>query len=135
MPTKATHIRQFAAMFYDAWVLVALFMLATSLVMAFNGGNVVPSGSYAFDFYLLVVAYLYFDICWRKKGQTIGMMAWKLRIACEEPITYMHTLKRFVGGLVSWMLLGAGFVMKIPEKFSGTHLIHTKQNHPPRKRK
>jgi hypothetical protein len=119
--TKVNIFRRLGAILYDGLLVFALLMLATALLLPFTGGQRIPPGTLSHQIYLLVVAYLYFDYCWRHGGQTLGMKAWKFR--CQGATSHRHTLLRFVGGMLSLLTLGLGFILGWPEKWSKTSLI------------
>jgi len=112
--------RRFGAIIYDSFLVFALLMLATALLLPFNEGQPVPPGTLMYQVYLIVVAYLYFDYSWRHGGQTLGMKAWKIR--CAGAHTHRQTFLRFLGGALSFVTLGLGFWLGWPEKWSGTTL-------------
>lgn len=120
LPAMRLFFRRLGAMFYDTFLVFALLMLATALLLPFNGGNCIPPGTLVYQVYLLVVAYLYFDYCWRHGGQTLGMKAWKIR--CIGALTHRQTCLRFLAGWLSLATLGLGFVLGWPDKWSGTTL-------------
>jgi uncharacterized RDD family membrane protein YckC len=118
---KPSLFRRLAAILYDSLLVFALLMLATALLLPFTGGQRIPPGTLSHQLYLLVVAYLYFDYCWRHGGQTLGMKAWKFR--CVDAVSHRQTALRFLGGLLSLLTLGLGFVLNWPDKISGTSLV------------
>jgi glycerophosphoryl diester phosphodiesterase len=97
-------LRWALALFYDLMAVVALLMLATALLLPFNGRQRIPPGTLIYQIYLLVVAYCYFDFCWRHGGQTLGMKAWKLHATAA--ISHWQTLLRFSAGLLGLAMLG-----------------------------
>lgn len=104
--------RRLAAMFYDGLLLVAIWMLATAIVVIPADGEIDP-GHLVFRIYLLVVTWTYFAICWRG-GQTLGMKAWRIRlIAAEQPIGWITTLVRFTVATASLLCFGLGFIWSI----------------------
>jgi uncharacterized RDD family membrane protein YckC len=113
--------KRIAAMIYDALLLFGLLMLSTALLLPFNGWQSIPAGTFVHQIYLLVVTYLYFDYCWRHGGQTLGMKAWKFR--CLGATDHRHTFLRFLGGLLSFLTLGLGFLLDWPGKWSGTKIV------------
>ncbi len=125
---KIKVLRWIFALFYDLMALVALLMLATALLLPFNGGQRIPPGTLIYQLYLLVVAYLYFDYCWRHGGQTLGMKAWKLHWRAAQ--SHWQTLSRFlVGLLVTGALAGLLFAL-IPKKPEPLSFHHTPlENH------
>jgi len=69
-------LRRFAAMIYDALLLLALWFMATLPYIAIRGGESVEvSGPLhaAYQFTLLLVAYAFFVGFWRYRGRTLGM--------------------------------------------------------------
>lgn len=121
---KTPLLRVLAAMLYDALIMFGLLMGATALLLPFNHGQTIPQGTIIYQIYLLVVLYLYFDICWRKSGQTIGMQAWKIRLISDRgPMTHQQTLVRFVGAFVCAATLGLGYVLGWHDRWSGTRVV------------
>jgi uncharacterized RDD family membrane protein YckC len=105
-------LRNFAAIIYDALIVVALWMIATALAMlaGFRELDVVNDPLYAL--YLLLVWCLYLTGFWHKGGMTVGMRAWRIRIVSEDGGLpgWGHCLKRFIASLISAASLGLGFV-------------------------
>lgn len=119
-------------MVYDGLLLIALWMIAAAAVIVPLDGAVAP-GNPGFQFYLLMVAWIYFAICWRK-GQTLGMKAWRIRLVSDQPlISWLVTLVRFAVALVSLFCFGLGFAWSLfhPRRAtwhdlaSGTFLVTT----------
>ncbi|MFU8831799.1 MAG: RDD family protein, partial [Wenzhouxiangella sp.] len=99
--------RRFAAMLYDSLLLAAILMLAAAAVVIPTGAQVDP-GHFAFQLYLLVVAWAYFAICWRG-GQTLGMKAWRIRLVTPTgQITWLETATRFFVTCLSLISFGLG---------------------------
>lgn len=124
-------IRMLAAILYDSLILFGLLMGATALLLPFTHGQSIPQGTYSYQLYLLIVIYLYFDICWRKSGQTIGMQAWKIRLISDSGhTTRQQTLMRFLAAFLSAGVLGLGYwVALFPkhltwhDRLSGTRIV------------
>ncbi len=123
-----------AVMIYDGLLLIALWMIAAIIVIIPLDAAVTP-GNPLFQIYLLIVAWLYFAICWRK-GQTLGMKAWNVRLIARQPvISWTATLVRFVVAVASLFSFGLGFIWSIfhPRRAtwhdlaSGTFLITRKR--------
>ena len=72
-------LRRLAAALYDAFVVAALFMLATFVVIAFRGGEPVNPGNLLFQLVLIATAITYYAGFWVKGGQTIGMRTWRIK--------------------------------------------------------
>ncbi|MGY6630073.1 MAG: RDD family protein [Wenzhouxiangella sp.] len=98
--------RRFAAIIYDGLLLVGVLMMATLIIVIPAGSEVI---NLAFQFYLLVVAWGYFAVCWRG-GQTLGMKAWRIGIeGASQPIDWWSTVVRFAVATVSWVPAGLGY--------------------------
>ncbi|MGB2078992.1 MAG: RDD family protein [Vibrio sp.] len=112
-------IRRLAALFYDGLLLVALLMTAAGIVVAtleaLNASGAINYGIYqdvsdflskhpiwspVFSFYLVFVWVGFFIWFWRK-GQTLGMRAWQLRVQNTDrtPISTTQALIRLVTAL------------------------------------
>ena len=72
-------------MIYDCLPVLALLIIATFPFVPFlNGKVLVPRevGALAYFYWLvqLVLTTLFFVFFWTRKGQTVGMLAWRLRL-------------------------------------------------------
>jgi uncharacterized RDD family membrane protein YckC len=112
-------VRRLLAIAYDALIVVALLMLATAAIMPFMSTQPVASHDPWFTAWLLCVWFFYLGWCWRK-GMTLGMRAWKLRLVTDNglPLSWAACLLRFLLSLVGGMLLGAGYLWSLfqPER-------------------
>lgn len=109
-----------AALFYDLWPCVALWMLtAIPFVLAdvaISGDarhNIGPLS--AMQWLLWAACWLvtgaYAVLSWRRGGQTLGMRPWRLRVVDAgggAPAT-RALLRRYAVGTLSLLLAGAGF--------------------------
>ena len=100
-------------MIYDGLLLIALWMIAAAVVIVPTGREIAP-GSSLFQLYLLVIAWIYLAICWRRGGQTLGMKAWRVRlIGNQQPISWNATMVRFVVALAALLCFGLGFLWSL----------------------
>jgi uncharacterized RDD family membrane protein YckC len=123
--------RRLAACLYDGLVLGALLMVAGAIWVGLSGAAAAP-GDWLFRLYLLAVAALFLAAFWRR-GETLGMRAWKLRIVAAHggPPGWARALLRFAAALLSWAALGLGFWWVLldrerlawHDRISGTRLI------------
>lgn len=88
-------LRRIAAAFYDGLLLLALLMVSTGLLQVLTGGEAITRASagpweYAYRVLLATMVVAYFGIAWTRRGETLGMKAWRIR------------LERDTGGLLGW---------------------------------
>ncbi|MDP2323368.1 MAG: RDD family protein [Gammaproteobacteria bacterium] len=102
--------RRLAAFTYDLLLLGAIWMLATLIIVAIRGGEPVPAGKSAYQFVLLLSAALFFIASWLRGGQTLGMLAWRLRVetGSGQPLDLRTGIVRFIAGLLSVATGGLG---------------------------
>lgn len=104
------------AMLYDLLLVAAVLMVVTALLLSFRGGEAItPDDSELLEYFyralLLAVIVGFFGLFWTRRGQTLGMMAWRLKLvrADGSPLTWIDTLKRLAAALVSWSAFGFGY--------------------------
>jgi len=124
--------RRMAAMTYDALLVIALMMVGTALAIIPAGGEI-TAGNLLFQAYLLALWYLYFALCWRLGGQTVGMKAWRLAIctAQRDRPDWLQVAIRFFMAFVSLAPAGLGFLWSLVDRdrrswhdlASGTRLV------------
>lgn len=105
-----------AAMLYDALVVLAVWVLTVVGLVTVVGDAVVGAWVQSL---LFMELYALLAFCWCKRGQTLGMLAWRLRlVSCAgqapassvlAPFTPAQALRRFAAGLASFATLGVGF--------------------------
>ncbi|MEZ7971745.1 MAG: RDD family protein [Pseudomonadales bacterium] len=109
--TQAKLWRRLAAMLYDSFLVIALWLITTALMIAFfNNGKIIAGPSFQLFLYLEAGAfYAYF---WHIKGQTLGMQVWKIRTINDtgQILTLGECAVRFFFATFSAMFLGLGFI-------------------------
>ncbi len=107
--------RRFAALFYDALVVVAILFVATLPWLASTGGEAITpqaSGFVAclYRAWLLLAAFAYFGLSWTRGGQTLGMRAWRIRLArvAGGPPGWLDAVVRFTLGAAMALMAGFG---------------------------
>lgn len=88
-------LRRIAAAIYDGLLLLALLMVTTGVLQVLSGGEAITRASagpweYAYRTLLAAMVVAYFGIAWTRRGETLGMKAWRIR------------LERDTGGLLGW---------------------------------
>ena len=103
-------------MFYDALLVIALQMVVTAALLPLTGGEAITGDRYGlleylYQILLLVLLVGFFGLFWTRRGQTLGMMAWRLRVEREDGrrLNWVDTAKRLVAAIVSWAALGFGY--------------------------
>jgi len=111
-PCFATPLRRFGAMVYDTLLCIAILMVATLPFIPFaNGRALVPeeAGALAYLYWLWLACSLFafFGYFWTRKGRTLGMQVWKLRIETVESglPSWSDALRRFAAACVPLMLI------------------------------
>lgn len=94
------------ALCYDTLILVALWAVTTALIVLISGRVVTGA---LLQSILLVETFIFFCFFWIHRGQTIGMLAWKLRLKSSSTFTLRSALFRFCGELLSILTLGFGY--------------------------
>lgn len=111
-------LRRLLAILYDGMLLIAIWMAASALWLAFSGGQAAAAGDALYRLYLLAVAYAFFVGFWRLAGRTLGMQAWRLHVidANGKRISLLAATHRFVTAILSWLPLGGGFLWAMFDK-------------------
>jgi uncharacterized RDD family membrane protein YckC len=111
-------LRRLAAMVYDSFLLVALWFLATALLLPLNGGQAFDSEQIFYPVYLLCVSFGFYGWFWTHGGQTLGLKAWKIKVLTleQQPLNWHQAAIRFVVAMVSWAIGGLGFLWSLWDK-------------------
>lgn len=134
MKQPAGLLRRLGAILYDFILMFALSVLATGLYMAIRGSETVDPETLSHQLLVLAVAYIFLVGFWSRRGSTLGMLAWGLRVETADgssPTLGQGTL-RFLVAIVSWLPVGLGFWWQLWDKdkrtwhdrASGTYLMH-----------
>jgi uncharacterized RDD family membrane protein YckC len=87
----------------------------------------------AFQAYLIVLAAAYFITQWMRGGQTLPMKTWHIRLVSRDgtAISARQASIRYIAGMASWLMLGAGYLWAIADpdgqflhdRLAGTRLV------------
>jgi len=108
--------RRLAAICYDGLLLLALLMVATSLVimpLGLEAGDTSVGRNPLFQIVIFgIIPPVFFAWFWTKGGQTLGMRAWRLQAIRSDgkPLTWRDALLRYFSALLSWAIAGLGFI-------------------------
>lgn len=105
----ASLVRRLLAMLYDGLLVIALWLVLGAIAVALNHGEAV-SGPY-WKTALFVATYLFFAYFWTRSGQTLGMLAWQLRVqnTAGGRISWTQSLIRYLVAFPSLLLGGLGY--------------------------
>ena len=136
--TSAGVLRRFGAMLYDLLIVLALMFVVTALFLPFTGGEAItPADSgpleRIYQVALVLAVVLFFCVFWTWRGQTIGMLAWRLRVQRIDgsTLTWRDALLRLAGACVSLAVLGLGYFwiwidrerLAWHDRWSGTRVV------------
>jgi uncharacterized RDD family membrane protein YckC len=119
--------RRLAAIVYDTLLVLPMIMaavgLATGIAVWITGEP--GDGDYSATLPPLVVQALalacvtgFYTYFWRRRGQTLGMQAWRIRLRSFDgtPVNLRQAVIRCLGALVSALPLGAGYLWCLLDK-------------------
>lgn len=109
--------RRLAAIVYDTLILTAVMIPATALWLPFTKAAIEPATRW-FQLYLASILLSYFVGFWWRRGQTIGMVAWRFRVVADDgaAVTLMQAALRALTAPFSWVALGAGFLWSLADR-------------------
>jgi len=106
--------RRFAALIYDGFLLIAVLMPYTWVIVLIHGGDVTEAGGrlawWAYRAGEIAIMAAYYVLNWTRSGQTLGMRAWRLRALTDsgKPLQVAQAVARFFWGAVAWAPFGLG---------------------------
>lgn len=108
-------LRRLAAIFYDLWLIAALWILgamADTVIRAAIGGNPGEGHYWPLQLYMALTPPLFFTWFWTHGGQTLGMRAWRIRLVNDQgaDVSIAQALRRCLWALPSLALLGLGLI-------------------------
>lgn len=131
-------LRRLGAVLYDGLLLVAVLMVTTALFLPFTGGRALdpqerPVLEWVYRATLLLVTVAFFGVFWTRRGQTLGMASWRLRIEREDggALTWGDTVRRLAAAVLSWLPFGLGYLWILidpqrrawHDRLSGTRIL------------
>lgn len=118
MLKSAGLFRRLAALIYDSFLITALCILISAvytLLFQLLTGRL-PAHALIlqltlFPCLLLSVFYFYYWF-WTRYGRTLGMQTWRIKLVSMDgkPLTLKQCTIRFLGGWISFLSLGLGFL-------------------------
>jgi uncharacterized RDD family membrane protein YckC len=135
---RASLLRRLGASLYDGLLLLAVLMVATAMFLPLTGGEAVdpqrtPALEFVYRLLLLVLVVGFFGLFWTRRGQTLGMASWRLRVEREDGhlLGWGDTARRLGWAIVSLAPLGLGFAWILidpqrrawHDRLSGTRVV------------
>ena len=115
---------RFAAMVYDAVLLVGLVLIVSYVMLASLQWSYPMSSAQrlALQCVLFVAMGAYLVICWTRSGQTLGMKAWRLRVVQSNgrPPGSMRAIARYI---LAWHLWVPGLAIAALTQPTTTSLL------------
>ena len=84
-------------------LLMSVLFLSTLLILPLVSHTAIESGNVAYNFYLLIMCYLYFCWQWMNGGQTLGMKSWRIQVVNSDGqnLNGRQASLRFLAALLS----------------------------------
>jgi len=115
--------RRFAALFYDLLLIVAVLMTVTWLLLPLTHGKAITHESvgafeYLYRALLLGLVVAYFGYSWTRAGETLGMLAWKIRVVRRDgsALRWRDALLRLAAATLSWLPAGLGYFWMLVDR-------------------
>ncbi|NQZ33410.1 MAG: RDD family protein [Oceanospirillaceae bacterium] len=129
---RASLARRLGAIGYDTLVIIALSFAVTAIWLWLM--NTPSATGPAFQSTIFVSIFSFFGFFWTRSGQTIGMMAWRIRIQTKagSSISWTQALIRFMGAIAAVAILGIGYLwmlfndeqLTLQDKLSNTEVVY-----------
>lgn len=114
---RATLLRRLGAMLYDGLLLLAVLMVVTGVLLPLTGGEAIAGATHPalrliYQLTLVAITFAFFGLFWTRRGQTLGMSSWRLRVEREDGrlLTWRDTAVRLAWSVLSWLPAGLGFL-------------------------
>jgi uncharacterized RDD family membrane protein YckC len=136
--TAPSFIKLGACLIYETLVVIALSLAATAIFVLLLGEATIGIKRYLLQLFLWLTAGVYFVWCWHRKGQTLAMQTWQLKLLNQEAqlLPLKAAVVRYVLASLSLMLFGLGFLWIIVDRdrlFLHDRLLKSKIIYAPRK--
>ena len=137
MPIPAGLFRRLAAMVYDSLLVAAILITTITLMVVLT--NTPVAGPNVIGL-LLLESFAFFAYFWIFRGQTLGMLAWRLSIVTGSgyQMTFAQALLRYFGALLSFAVIGLGYIWILvdaqkrgwPDLISDSRVLYTPKFRP-----
>jgi uncharacterized RDD family membrane protein YckC len=130
--------RRLGAMLYDSLLVAALLMVVTALLLPLTHGEALTRQTlgpfeYLYRSVLLLALVGFFGLFWTRRGQTLGMQVWRLRVQKIDGglLSWSDVVKRMGAAFVSFAVAGFGYWwiwidkerLAWPDRWTGTRVV------------
>ncbi len=127
--------RRLLSLIYEALILAALLLAGALPVVMLTRTWDPTAARITLQVWLLLLCALYYVWQWVRKGQTLPMKTWRLRLVAADgkPVTPARAVCRYALALFSTALCGLGFVWALMDRdrqflhdrLAGTRIVTT----------
>jgi uncharacterized RDD family membrane protein YckC len=125
--------RRLAALVYDSFTLFSFLMLITAIALVINRGNSLLPYRWLYLTYLITTTGFLLTWLWHRGGQTLGMLAWKIKVVDQnnQQLSWRKAITRYGYALFSMGFFGLGLLwclwdkdkQSLHDRLSGTRVI------------
>jgi len=110
--------RRLFAIFYDSFLLLAIYFIVSYAAIFLNHGKAIEPDDTFYPLFVLVIiglSYLYFAWFWIHGGQSLGMKTWQMQLKSDvgAKIDWQIAAIRFISAIFSWSIAGLGFLWSL----------------------
>jgi uncharacterized RDD family membrane protein YckC len=123
-------------MLYESLLSSAVVFLAGLAFYGATSGQLAGGMRHAFQLYLFLVLGIYFVACWSRRGATLSMQTWELRIVRADggPVRAGQAALRYALAWPSLLILGGGLIWAffdrdrqfLHDRLAGTRIVLSK---------
>ncbi len=125
--------RRLICMVYESFLVFAVAIFASLPFLAVAGIDTIGWMRHAYQGYLFLAIGTYFIWCWRRRGQTLAMKTWKLRLVGADGarVTLRQAMLRYACAWPSLLLGGIGILYAyadperqfLHDRLAGTRIV------------
>lgn len=144
LSSPAPLFKRLAALVYDGFIVFSFLLLMTAIALLLNGGHSLLPYQPWFGLSLLAITGGFVSWFWHVSGQTLGMLAWKIKMVDknQQPLTWLRAYGRFWIALPA-TLSGISFLyclidknkQSLHDKLAGTQVLAVDMPKKPKSKK
>jgi uncharacterized RDD family membrane protein YckC len=103
--------RRFLSMLYESLVVFAIAFFAGMAFYGAANGQISGGSRLLFQLYLFLILGIYFIACWSRRGRTLPMQTWRIRVVGADDLSVGvgRAALRYALAWPSLLVFGAGF--------------------------